>query len=254
MKSIKLEKIQLNGDTQPRDDIDRDIVEEYAEALKAGVVFPPVIVYFDGTKYWLVDGFHRWHAARKAGFDKIKCDVRNGTLEEARWFSYTANRAHGLRRRNCDIRKAVVSALRHPNGAKLSDRQIAEHVGVSDFTVRKYRKELKATARISQSDTRTGRDGRTINTVNIGTNHRKSEEEPEIVEVFEDEEPPEGYEYEELSPRDLKLCEGGICGRQAVDLLKRVRPNDKHYNLCFEIVLDWIKSNGPKSAAARIVD
>ena len=48
----------------------------------------------------------------------------------------------------------------------LSNRQIAEHVGVSDFTVRKYRNELEATARISQSEKRTGRDGLKINTAN----------------------------------------------------------------------------------------
>jgi len=59
--------------------------------------------------------------------------------------------------------------MRHPNGAKLSDRQIAEHVGVTAPMVGKYREELSATAKDLQSDQRTGRDGRTIDTTNIGS-------------------------------------------------------------------------------------
>ncbi len=48
----------------------------------------------------------------------------------------------------------------------MSDGQIAEHVGVSDMMVAKYRREL--TPKVLESPTRTGRDGRTTNTANIG--------------------------------------------------------------------------------------
>jgi len=68
---------------------------------------------------------------------------------------------------------AVLQALRHPKGAKMSDRQIAEHVGVSDRMVNKYRSDLASTAKLSQSEERTGRDGRTINTANIGKANRE---------------------------------------------------------------------------------
>ena len=59
-------------------------------------------------------------------------------------------------------------AQRHPNGAKMSDGQIAEHVGVSVAMVGKYRAELTPTIKDLESTTRTGRDGRKINTANIG--------------------------------------------------------------------------------------
>jgi hypothetical protein len=65
---------------------------------------------------------------------------------------------------NADKRKAVEYALRHPSGAKLSDWQIAEHVGVNHSTVSRIRKELESTVEMQQSPSRTGRDGRTINT------------------------------------------------------------------------------------------
>jgi hypothetical protein len=60
-----------------------------------------------------------------------------------------------------------INPTHKPIIAKLSDRQIAEHVGVAPTTVGKHRKEL--TVKDLQSDTRTGRDGRTINTANIGS-------------------------------------------------------------------------------------
>lgn len=70
----------------------------------------------------------------------------------------------GLRRTNKDKRRAVEKALcLRP---KTSDRAIAEHCGVSDRMVNNVRAE--ATANCSQSSQRTGRDGRTINTANIG--------------------------------------------------------------------------------------
>ena len=205
VESIRLETISLRGGMQTRVDIDQGVVDEYVASMEAGVELPPVIVFFDGKKHWLVDGFHRWHAARKAKLEKfigrdiaILCDVYEGTLEEARWFSYSVNQTHGLRRSNADKAKAVEAALRHPKGAKMSDRQIAEHVGVSNTFVGRIRKEKETDNSLSTVDSRTGADGRTIDTSNIG---KQSKDDGEIVEVYEDEKAPEGYEYVEVAEK-----------------------------------------------------
>ncbi|MCC6861666.1 MAG: hypothetical protein IT158_24060 [Bryobacterales bacterium] len=58
--------------------------------------------------------------------------------------------------------------MAHPKGAVLSDSQIAKHVGVSQHCVSDWRKKLEPTQKVSKSPLRTGRDGRTINTANIG--------------------------------------------------------------------------------------
>lgn len=132
---------------------------------------PPLQVMFDGVSYWLWDGFHRRWAADRAGLDKLPCIVTDGTREDAQWASYGANCSHGLRRTNADKAKAVKAALRHPNGAKTSDRQIAEHVGVSPSTVAKFRGELESSVQIGQIDSRTvNRNGTTykMNTAKIG--------------------------------------------------------------------------------------
>jgi len=100
------------------------------------------------------------------------------------WWELKPN--NWLRRSNADKRKAVELALQHPSGAKLSDRQIAEHVGVDHKTVGRYRAELYPTGELPQSTSRQGRNGRTINTANIrrGKSPKPNIGDP-LVEAFE---------------------------------------------------------------------
>jgi hypothetical protein len=139
--------------------------------MKNGCEFPPLTVVFDGASYWLVDGFHRRWAAIKSKIDKFKCHVVQGTREDARWLSYGVNQDHGLPRTNEDKKKAVIAALKHPNGAKKSDTAIAAHVGVNDKTVAKYRSELSVSSEIPKIETREVTRGGTTytqDTANIG--------------------------------------------------------------------------------------
>lgn len=79
-----------------------------------------------------------------------------------------ANQSHGIRRTNTDKQRAVRAALLHPKCAAMSDNQLAEHVGVSVTFVGKCRHELEESGSLSTVDSRTGKDGRTIDTTNIG--------------------------------------------------------------------------------------
>jgi len=168
-KTLQPEEIRRDGGTQPRTRLNQSTVEEYVEALQNGDTLPPIDVYHDGEIYWLADGFHRYCALTKLDPNQpIESNVHKGTLHDAQWHSYGANKTHGLRRTNEDKAQAVKRALQHANGANKSDRQIAAHVRVDPMTVGKYRKQLEATVENLQSPTRTGRDGRKINTTNIG--------------------------------------------------------------------------------------
>lgn len=85
---LPLAAIRTDGGTQPRAEISDEIVDEYTEALED---LPPVTVFYDGTTYWLADGFHRFRAHEKAGRPKIAADVKQGTLRDAVLFSVGAN-------------------------------------------------------------------------------------------------------------------------------------------------------------------
>ncbi len=171
---IEINKIRMDGGTQPREVFDEAAIQDYAEAMQHGAKFPPVIVFHDGENYWLADGFHRVKAAVNAGLTEADCDVRQGSQADAQWFSFSANKTNGLHRTNEDKQRAVKAALLHPKGAGLSDNQIAEHVGVSDKTVAAWREKLETTSEIPKSTNRKGRDGRRINTANIGRRRRQT--------------------------------------------------------------------------------
>lgn len=166
--TLALDLIRRDGGMQPRASIDRQVVSEYAESQKRGAKFPPLRVVFDGENLWLADGFHRLEAYLEAGVSDAECEVNPGTQQDAQWYSYSCNLTHGLQRSNADKRQAVRAALEHPKASGLSDRQIAEHCGVSHNMISEYRESIQPTVIGGQSTLRTGRDGRTIDTARIG--------------------------------------------------------------------------------------
>jgi hypothetical protein len=134
-EQLSVDIIRSDGGTQPRVIMNSLVILEYAEAMSDGAAFPPVVAFFDGADYWLADGFHRLNAARQAQLETINADVRQGTREDAEWYSFAANKDNGLHRSNEDKQNAIKRALQHPKGVELSDREIARHVGVDHKTV-----------------------------------------------------------------------------------------------------------------------
>lgn len=146
---VLLDEVRIDGETQARVAIDEPTVQKYEEAyrergahaLKAGVLF------FDGLRHWLGDGFHRYHGGRRAGQQALPFDVRSGTRRDALLYALgPANREHGLPMSNADKRKAVGIMLADTvvdNGwATWTSRRIAEHVGCSHTFVENLRREL----------------------------------------------------------------------------------------------------------------
>jgi transposase-like protein len=224
---LELAKIRMDGGTQPRTAIDFEAVGDYMDAMKDGVKFPPVDVFYDGTDYWLADGFHRVKAAFGAELSEIACNVHQGTQADAQWFSFSANKSNGLRRTNEDKQRAVKAALAHPKSGKMSDNAIAKHIGVHHDTVSEWRKksaslsesasETESALHVSNAERRICSDGRVMNTANIGKSRktvpikesapesdayvaddqyqepeieRDAEAEPEVATVAQLEEPP----------------------------------------------------------------
>ncbi len=121
---LSLDQIQ-DGGAQMRVEMTETIIQEYAEAMVAGDVFPPIIVFFDETDHWLADGYHRAGAAKMLGRESIDADVRQGTQRDALLYGIGSYAKHGLRRTQADNRKAVQTLLADEQWSKWSDRKIA---------------------------------------------------------------------------------------------------------------------------------
>lgn len=168
---IEIRLIRSDGGTQTRAVLDQATLAEYEQAWLDGAEFPPVVVFHDGTEYWLADGFHRVRSAVMAGLAGIEAEVRQGTRRDAVLFSVGANADHGLRRSNADKRRAVELLLRDGEWAAWSDREIARRCNVTHPFVAALREELaRASGNGYQMERRFQRGGETytMRTENIG--------------------------------------------------------------------------------------
>jgi hypothetical protein len=138
---IPLARIKDSG-AQMRVEMRAETVNDYANDILDGAVFPPIIVFDDGCDYWLADGFHRVEAGRKIGRETIVAEIRQGSARDAVLHGIGANAAHGLRRTQADKRRAVERLLKDPEWARWSDRKIAEVAKVDHKTVGAIRRDL----------------------------------------------------------------------------------------------------------------
>lgn len=122
---IDIKRLRIDGGMQHRAKINPELIAQYCEAYLEDKKLPPVSVVFDGTHYWVWDGWHRIAGAIEAGRKGINIDVKRGTQEEAFDLSLSANGAHGSPRTPDDKRNAVKAAMQHERHADKSAREIA---------------------------------------------------------------------------------------------------------------------------------
>lgn len=143
MKKLNLDVIRLDGETQPREKLNDERVDLYAENMKDGDKFPPITVHHDGSNYWLSSGFHRYFAAKKVGYASFECEIILGTLEDAKIYACGANAKSSLTPTDADNRRSVITLLTLETSKYWTLREIASHVGVSHMTVSRVKASLQ---------------------------------------------------------------------------------------------------------------
>ena len=152
---VRLEAIAFDAGTQIRAAISEAVVTDYAERMREGVVFPPVVLFHDGTRYYMADGFHRALAAKQIGCVDIDAEIQLGTKGSALWYALGANKLHGKQLTAADKRHAITVALQ--TWPDRSGARIAEQVGCSPMYVSTVKAGLSTT--LALPDRVTGRDG-----------------------------------------------------------------------------------------------
>ncbi|WP_221030406.1 hypothetical protein [Actomonas aquatica] len=160
-QNLALNLIDIYGGTQTRVATNDDAIESYAEEMGRGAEFPPITVYYDGSHYWLADGFHRYLATKRNGGTHIDAEVQPGSRTDALKHALGANATNGLYRTNADKRNVAEIALKE--WPDLSNAYLAEICRVSDEFLRKVRKELTSSGQIAKAERVTGRDGKEYN-------------------------------------------------------------------------------------------
>ena len=138
-KVMNIGALVLDEKLQSRTEIDEPTIAEYTENIRGGDEFPAVLVYFDGINYYLTDGYHRYHAHKRAERVSILCEVVNGTYRDAILRATSVNSKHGMRRTAADKRKAVMTLLDDLEWMGWSNAEIARHCSVSPTTVASLR-------------------------------------------------------------------------------------------------------------------
>lgn len=138
-KVLNINALVLDQKLQSRTEINEQTIEEYCYDMRSGAEFPPVLVYFDGVHYYLTDGYHRYHAHKKADKASILCEVVNGTFRDAVLRATGVNDKHGMRRTTADKRKAVMTLLDDFEWSMWSNSEIARRCGVSPTFVANLR-------------------------------------------------------------------------------------------------------------------
>jgi hypothetical protein len=110
--------------------------------LQDVVEFPPIEIVSNGVNFWLWDGFHRLECARRRDQKAIAAYVTKGTLRDAIWLSFSANREHGLPRQKGVAKQIIEKILMDKSWSKKSLSAIAKHVGVTRQYVTQVRDEF----------------------------------------------------------------------------------------------------------------
>lgn len=141
MKRVRLEDVAFDAGTQIRASISESVVADYAERMVDGTTFPPIVLFHDGSAYYLADGFHRFMAAQRNEFRDIDAEIHAGTKEDALWFALGANKANGQRLSEADKTHALRLAFQ--SWPDRSARSIAEQVGCSSTYASRIRDEVR---------------------------------------------------------------------------------------------------------------
>ena len=198
MQELNIADIRIDGGTQIRKQLNQDKVDEYAQQMDDGVVFPPITVFFDGSSTWLSEGFHRMFGEKKRGSTTIKAIVKNGTIEDATLFALGSNK-HGLNMTAEDYRRSIEIMLKHPKWSEWSNIKIAEWIGTSAMTVGRVKKERNIEQPAVKKFVDKHGNESTMDTSNIG-------KKPKIVDEPK-EEPKDEEEYDQAEEKMRELMD-----------------------------------------------
>ena len=215
---IDLSEITTDGETQARLKINQETVNHYAGLLSDGVEFDAVVVFSDGKKKYLADGFHRYFAHRQNGLLQIEAVTIKGSLRDAQWFAFGSN-VHGLpftkEERHANIRRCLLDA----EWGKLSDRDLAAHLNTSRSQVLRVRQAMEGEGKLETK--------RVGNKKGQKAGQVKEEKQQPQQETKEEPEPTPNLVEEMGAVKTIPIDEKELELQQAADTINQLEEENK---------------------------
>lgn len=161
LETIKLEDLTVVSEYQMRvKGEDTTYAEKLLELCKDGHAdnLPAVDVMEIDGKRFLVDGFHRVSAMRKAKISEISANIMKGrSSQDAVRYAITSNDTHGLNASSEDMASAIKTALEidkdtFTNGYKFDTKGFAQHYGFRSTSAKKHTKEYRDSLKTARND------------------------------------------------------------------------------------------------------
>ena len=250
VENISIASVRVDGGTQMRVGISQATVDDYAEHLSEGVEFPPVVVFYDGSDYWLADGFHRLNAYNKTGFLDVPAEVRSGNRLEAVRFALKANATNGKPRSSDDMRRGYQVICANELCDIADTKAVKDLLGCSGRWAQELTREARSKAR-QQRDSKIkelaaeGKSQREIAgevgvsgglVSKVARDHKRNTSENDHPE-------PLMQPQTEQKSRPQSRGVGVRIAHEAIAVLKRIPLDDGSRQDAFSIVQDWIETN-----------
>lgn len=164
--TLNIDQIVCDAELKVRVEIDEATVDDYFNVMETEddvKKFPKPTVYFDGWRYLLVDGYHRYLAVLRRQYKTMTVEVIDGTKDEAILAAVRLNMNHGLRFKDGDWEKIITMISTKEQWKNWTNRRLAEVLNCGETTIRRYRPE-HSVAPGGATEKRQGKDGKMYKT------------------------------------------------------------------------------------------
>ncbi len=136
---MKISQIEANP-FQPRQEFDREAMEELAQSIRElGLIQPITVRKLSAQKYQIISGERRFRAAQMAGLDEVPVYVRTANDQSMLEMALVEN----IQRENLNSIEVAISYKRLMEECDLTTEKLAERVGKDRTTVTNYVRLLK---------------------------------------------------------------------------------------------------------------
>jgi ParB-like chromosome segregation protein Spo0J len=125
---------------------DPELLKMFSDSIRADGIQAPLIVVWDGTHHWLVDGLHRLEEAKLGNLERIPCAVLDGDLKTVMLRNLYLNRLHG--KTPATEMAEVLGELQDTHG--MNPAQIAKETGLREEYIDKYLRIHRAEPEVLQ--------------------------------------------------------------------------------------------------------